>query len=299
MELEQGPVQSVSVVIPTYNYGRFLGRAITSILEQTLPVLEIIVVDDGSTDNTREVAQSFGDRIRYVYHENRGLCASRNAGIQLAQGEWIGFLDADDWWLPEKHAKVQALLREHPEAVLIYHPHTLISDKGPQGIRQAADPDGLWPAMLYDNWISGGSSALLRTSVVRELGGFDESLNAVGDWDMWARVALRHPVHRIPETLSMVWVHEQNMSGNGARMADESRRLVGKTLALGVPGFSRRLLYRQRTMARFAYEASVELRSRDRAASHRFLIQSFKDWPSPIYLPKRSWAACLAIAGRV
>jgi len=300
MERQRGHEQSVSVVIPAHNYGRFLSRAINSILEQTLPVLEIIVVDDGSDDETREVAQGFGERIRYVYQEARGPSAARNAGIRMARGDWIGFLDADDWWLPEKNAKVQELLRQHPEAVMIYHPHILVSSKGTIGMRRAAEPDALWPELLYENWISGGSSALMRRSVVLELGGFDESIRGVEDWDLWARVALCHRLHKIPEPLSGVWKHDgSSLSDNSARMAGEMRRLVGKTLVRGVHGFGRRLLYRRRTMARLAFDASLELRGQNRATSHRYLLQSLLDWPSPMYIPKRWWAACLAVTGRV
>ena len=301
MERESGSVPSVSVIIPTHNYGRFLSRAITSVLEQTIPVLETIVVDDGSTDNTREVARSFGDKIRYVYQECRGPSAARNAGMRLAQGEWVGFLDSDDWWLPEKNAKVRELLHQHPEAVMIYHPHLLVSAEGTQGIRRASEPDALWPELLYDNYISGGSSALLRRSAALDLGGFDESLKGVADWDMWARVALRYPrhLHKIPEPLSAVWRHEENMSSNAAAMTVEMRRLVDMTLAQGVPGFVSRLLYRRRTMASLSFDASLELRADNRAASHRYLVQSLRDWPSPLYITKRWWAAYLAMTGRV
>jgi glycosyltransferase involved in cell wall biosynthesis len=299
MERQREHGQSVSVVIPNHNYGRFLSRAINSVLEQTLPVLEIIVVDDGSYDNTREVAQGFGEKIRYVYQEARGPSAARNVGIRMAHGEWIGFLDADDWWLPEKNAKVQELLRQHPEAVMIYHPHLLVSSKGTIGVRRAAEPDALWPELLYDNFISGGSSALMRRSVVLDLGGFDESIRGVADWDMWARAALCYRLHKIPESLSGVWKHDGAMSNNGALMAGEMRYLVGKTLVRGVPGFGRRLLYRRRTMARLAFDASLELRGQNRAASHRYLLQSLLDWPSPLYIPKRWWAVYLALTGRV
>lgn len=291
--------QSISVVIPTYNYGRFLARAISSVLEQTHPVLEIIVVDDGSTDNTREVAQGFGDRIQYLYKENRGSSAARNAGIRIARGEWIGFLDADDAWVPEKNAKVRELLQEHPEAVMIYHPHVLLSDEGPVGYRRAAEPDELFPELLYHNFISGGSSALVRRSVLLDLGGFDESLQAVEDWDMWTRVALRYPLHRIGEPLSLVWRHKQAKGMNAVRRTVGTRVLVDKTLIKGVRGFRQRLFYRQKMMARLAFDASLELRGQNPSESHRYLLTSLKDWPSPLYLPKRWWAAVLAMAGRV
>jgi glycosyltransferase involved in cell wall biosynthesis len=288
----------VSVVIPTYNYGHFLARAIDSVLDQTCPVFEIVVVDDGSQDNTREVAESFGNRVRYIFQENRGLSAARNTGIREARGEWVGLLDADDWWLPEKHQKVQELLGQCPDAVMIYHPSLLVAPDGRQRVRPVLEPDALWPALRHENWISGGSSALLRRSVLLDLGGFDESLKSVEDWDMWVRVALRHPLHKLSQPLSGVWTHAASMTMNHARMAEATRQIVDKTLSDGLHGIQR-ILFRQRILARVAFDASVELRSIDRSQSHRYLYTSLADWPSPFFLPKRWWSLCLALAGRV
>jgi glycosyltransferase involved in cell wall biosynthesis len=291
-------------VIPTYNYGRFLARAVTSVLEQTCPVLEIIVVDDGSTDNTREVASSFGDRIRYIWQENRGLCAARNRGIAEARGEWIGLLDSDDWWFPQKNQKVQDLLSVHPDAVMIYHPSLMVRSDGHQSLWEVLEPDSLWPTMRHENSISGGSSVVMRRAVILKLGGFDvaptraEALDAVADWDMWVRVALEYPLHKIPEPLTGMWTHAGSMSANPVTMAEAIRRLADKTLTRGLHGIER-LLFRQRFLAYRAFDASVELRPRDRAAARHYLMRSLVDWPSPFYLPKRWWALCLTLAGRL
>lgn len=96
---------TVSVVIPAYNAGEYLGRAIDSVLAQTQPAAEIIVVDDGSADNTADVAQGYGERIRFIQQENAGASVARNTGIEAAASEWIAFLDADDEWLPQKDRK--------------------------------------------------------------------------------------------------------------------------------------------------------------------------------------------------
>src|SRR5947209_13220762 len=96
---------SVSVIIPTYNHGRFIADAIESVLAQTYPVSEIIVVDDGSTDETQEVVEKFGEKVRYIEQANAGVSAARNTGIENSDGDLVAFLDADDTWLPEKIEK--------------------------------------------------------------------------------------------------------------------------------------------------------------------------------------------------
>ena len=110
----------VSAIIPTYNFGRFLGEAIQSVLDQTFTDFELIVVDDGSTDDTREVVGSFNDsRIRYIYQENRGLPAARNTGIKASRGEYIAFLDSDDIWLTQNLELKVKSLDSHPDAGLV------------------------------------------------------------------------------------------------------------------------------------------------------------------------------------
>src|SRR5689334_19281127 len=140
-----------SVVIPAYNYGRYLGRAIDSALAQTRPVDEIIVVDDGSTDNTREVAESFGERIIYVYQKNKGLSAARNTGIRKATGDWVAFLDADDWWHPDKIKRQLEAASKDPEIGLVYTASWVVTPEGDKTPTTLADPNHLWPAIRYNN----------------------------------------------------------------------------------------------------------------------------------------------------
>jgi len=288
----------ISVVIPTYNFGPFLARAIHSVLEQTCPVLEIIVVDDGSSDETRDVAASFGDRIRYIRQQNRGVSAARNRGIAETRGEWIGFLDADDWWMPHKNEKVQEFLHVHPEAVMIYHPNMVFyTDGRPQEFRRALEPDKLWPSLRHWNEISGGSSALVRRSLLLDLGGFNEKFSYGEDWDLWIRIAVRHRLHKISEPLSGVLFHDRNATNSHVLVADGSRQIVD-ALSNGLHGIER-LLYRQRFLAFRSFDASLELRPLDSAAARRYLIRSLRDWPSPFYRPERWWALCLTLAGRL
>ena len=107
--------QIVSVIIPTYNRAKYITSAIDSVLSQTYNNIEIIVVDDGSNDSTREVLYRYGNKIRYVYQENLGVSAARNRGIELSKGEWIAFLDSDDVWFPKKLSVQMEHISERPE----------------------------------------------------------------------------------------------------------------------------------------------------------------------------------------
>jgi glycosyltransferase involved in cell wall biosynthesis len=178
------PVESrdrVSVVIPAYNAADCVGQAIQSALAQTCPPLEIIVVDDGSADRTVSVAESFGSSVLVKRKSNGGPASARNWGANLARGEWIAWLDADDWWAPTKLEK-QLSLVDSPEIGLV---HTLANSSRP-GVPRELTFDQLW----QDNWII-NSSALIRKSAFREVGGCvdDKALIGVEDYNLWLRIA--------------------------------------------------------------------------------------------------------------
>ena len=187
----------VSVVVPTYNSARFLGKALQSVLDQSFQDWELIVVDDGSTDNTREVVAAFQDRrIRYVYQENRGAAAALNAGVRSARGAYIAFLGADDRWMPEKLALQVAQLDSLPLNVgMVYsdlHLYSLEDETvlGPF-LEGRKPPRGRVLSHLLD---TDGSfihpcSSLIRREVFDRVGLFDEGLKTHEDWDLWVRIA--------------------------------------------------------------------------------------------------------------
>ena len=144
------PEFKVSVVIPAFNAEKYLATAIESCLNQTEPPHEIIVVDDCSVDGTASVAASYAPRVRLTRLEvNSGVATARNRGIESATGNWIAFLDADDWFLPEKLERQRRCSEEHPDAVLIYTNHRLIAlDKSEREGRFTA-PERLWPALRF------------------------------------------------------------------------------------------------------------------------------------------------------
>jgi glycosyltransferase involved in cell wall biosynthesis len=188
----------VSVVIPTYNRAHCVGEAIKSVLDQTYKNFEIIVVDDGSTDNTQEVLATFGDRIRVIRQENKGVSAARNAGIREARGEWLAFLDSDDLWLPDKLGIQIADLRRYPEAIahmvdaeIIGYGTQRITLFDIRGLKEQFRMRPLRKRPLLDVLQTQffTSSWCLKTSIVKGLGGFREEMRIFEDWDLLTRVA--------------------------------------------------------------------------------------------------------------
>jgi cellulose synthase/poly-beta-1,6-N-acetylglucosamine synthase-like glycosyltransferase len=280
---------TVTAIIPTHNYGRFLKRAIESVFAQAYFVAEIIVVDDGSTDDTREIAGQFGDRVRYIYQENAGVSAARNRGIAAATGEWIAFLDADDWWLPEKiQLQVEAASRDS-EVALVYTGMWNVTPDGERTLHPATDVPQLWPKLRYSNCVSNGSCAMVRRSALLAEGGFDEGLRACEDWDMWIRLARKYKFAVVPEPVTAVAVWPQSLSTNNRKMLESTEAIMDKTLLCDLKGLHRGV-WRRRIWSAQLFSAAITARSAQPAEELRLLAASLLQWPSPLFLPKR-WAA--------
>ncbi|MDW8071802.1 MAG: glycosyltransferase [Anaerolineae bacterium] len=203
----------VSIIMPAYNAGRFIGEALESVLRQTFQDFEVIVVDDGSTDDTAEVVARFADpRIRYVYQENRGPEPARNSGLQLAQGNLIAFLDADDLWEPGFLAHMVSYLQAHPHVDGVYCGYRYMQVDGtplPEVVNRVVPPEDLYETLLEGNFLS-TCAVLLRRSVFTKTGSFDETLSHSGDYDMWLRIAANSRLEGVRDTL--VWYRRHNMN---------------------------------------------------------------------------------------
>jgi len=194
----------VSVVIPTLDRCAFTAEAVASVLDQTVSDLELVVVDDGSTDGTAaHLERSFSDpRLQILRQENRGVSAARNRGARATRGPWLAFLDSDDLWLPAKLERQLDLLRP-PEPAPACYTEEVWHRRGrwanPRKVH--AKHDGWIFPHCVPLCIVSPSSVLLRREVFDELGGFDESLPACEDYELWLRLAARYPVRLLPERL--------------------------------------------------------------------------------------------------
>jgi glycosyltransferase involved in cell wall biosynthesis len=196
------PAPLVSVIIPTYNRGHCLARAIDSVLAQSFSGYELIVVDDGSTDDTAELLQSFGDRLRSIHQENRGVSAARNTGIRFARGEFIALLDSDDCWLPAKLERQVDFFKAHPQALACQTEEIWIRNGQRVNPKQRHRKfSGLIFEKCLPLCLVSPSAVMIRKSLFDQIGLFDESLPACEDYDLWLRITWQHPVDLIPTPL--------------------------------------------------------------------------------------------------
>lgn len=191
----------VSIIIPTYNRAHFIKQAVESALIQTYQDFELIVVDDGSTDDTKQVLADYAGRLQYIYQPNQGRSAARNRGIELAQGEYIAFLDSDDLWLPNKLSRQVPALDTAPDNVALVHGYKQIVD-------EKLNPIPLWETRLrryyalaekgqetYENYLHSAciftSTILIRKSALVAIGNYDTTLYALEDLDLYLRLLLK------------------------------------------------------------------------------------------------------------
>ena len=230
---------AVSAVIPAYNYGHYLRAAIDSALCQTFQNLELIVVDDGSTDDTAEIVASYTDsRVRYVYQANAGLSAARNTGIREARAPLIALLDADDLWLPEFLASVMERFASLPPDVgLIACASTRVDAAGaPIGGKAFTHGADRWftaPDILLQSRFM-PSTAVARREAYAACGTFDTTLRSSEDRDMWIRISARFKVYHIGTPLVLIRKHAANMSKNADRMRLNMRKVIAKAHAARV-----------------------------------------------------------------
>lgn len=215
----------VSVIIPAYNADQFIAQAIQSALNQTYRSYEIIVVDDGSTDTTKEVLATFGDNIHCLYQENRGPSAARNAGIKIAQGKYICFLDADDLWTSDK-LRVQCEFMEQNQDVAFACSDHEEFDAGGIVLRSFLEKkeETLGPNIIGKNPVENAfikilsmnfistPTIILRKTCLEKVGLFDEGLWSIEDRDLWLRIAANFPIACIPGICCRRRVHQANIS---------------------------------------------------------------------------------------
>lgn len=260
------PTPLVSVIIPAYNQAHYLGQAVQSALAQTRPDLEVLIVDDGSTDTTAAVARAFGDeRVRYLHQANRGLSGARNTGLRQARGAFLTFLDADDAFLPDKLAVLLAEFERGPDLGLLAGQAIPIDQHG-QRVGRLFDrglPDDVSQLALGNPLHVG--SVLLRRAWQERVGEFDENLRSYEDWDLWLRLARAGcPMRFVAQPVSLYRFHPAQMTRDGRQMTTANFAVLDKVFHdphLPEPWQARR--------------AEAYSQAYLRSAAHAYLVQDF------------------------
>jgi glycosyltransferase involved in cell wall biosynthesis len=224
------------VIIPAYNTAKYLPAAIESVAAQTFADWRILLVDDGSTDDTVEVVAPFldrlGSRISYIKQDNRGLPAARNTAIRASTSEFLALLDADDVWTPCRLSESLKVLEERPQAGLAYGQVTLIDPEGRTLRTFEGNPrhgEGRIATHIYTREINLPCPTMtFRRRCIDEVGYFDETMRATEDRDLWLRIALRHEVAFVPQVLAFYRVSPNSMSADLQRMLQSQLQFIRK-----------------------------------------------------------------------
>lgn len=206
-----------SIIIPVYNGAHTICATLESVFRQTTEAFEVIVVDDGSTDETLEIVSRIDDpRLTVVSYENAGVAITRNRGVEHASGEYISFIDADDLWTPDKLTRQLAALEDTPEAAVAYSWTDYIDHAGNfiAHDQQVVFSGDVQSELLVRDFLESASNATIRRQAFWEIGGFDSSLSGAADWDFFLRLAQRYPFVAVPHVGVLYRLSSGSMSSN-------------------------------------------------------------------------------------
>ena len=226
----------ISVIIPTYNRSRLIRRCIDSVLHQTFQDFEIIVVDDGSTDNTKEILSAYGNSIRYFFQHNWGPSRARNAGIDQARGDYITFLDSDDFFQKTNLGKKILSLEDKPSMGWTYSDCQYIDENG-EYINRGSQrhkyanrkvSGKIFEELLYKRNFIATDTVMIKKSVLEDVGRFDEKICSLEDYDLWLRVSAKYPVHLINEVLVYVTERPNSLSNDFSKWVHGNALIIDK-----------------------------------------------------------------------
>ena len=224
---------TVSIIIPAYNAAKYLRETLDSALNQTYRDTEVVVVDDGSTDETPGILEAYGDRIRVLRQENQGRAAACNAGVGVAQGEWVAFLDADDIWLP---AKLERQVDECSQFAISHTNAYFFGEQFSEDVLKTSmiPKVGGWvlERLLLQNFVT-CSSVMLSREVYRHYGGFDPSFYYIEDWPLWLRICAEHQLGYVATPLVRYRVHATSKSMKVRQTMSDLLRIVDEAFGPG------------------------------------------------------------------
>ncbi len=286
----------ISVIVPTYNCGKFLVEGIRSILDQDYPQKEILVVDDGSTDDTQAVLQQFGDAIKVFRQENAGAAVARNTGLQHAKGEYIAFLDADDLWLPGKLTAQVSYLETHPQVGMVYAnwlvwvddskgvyaPVSSLSSTQDSCLIDQAQSGWVYTRLLFDSIIH-TITVLVRKAVVQQVGIFDAFLRNGQDYDYWIRASRITEIHKLATPYAVYRLHGENNTTKPKTVNYEYevvKRAVDRWGLSGPDGSAADLQLLRQRMAKLCFDFGyLHYWKGNKTIAHQSFKEGLRHWP--------------------
>jgi len=280
-----GVAPIVSVVIPVRNRASLVRRALDSVFAQTLRRFEVIVVDDGSTDDTPEVVAAYPQPVRLIRCAPTGVSAARNLGIARARGEFVAFLDSDDWFEPTKLERQVGYFALHPDVGMVYTRYSVFDEQtGTQWVHPGgltAQGDAFRDLMMgFMETPLTTPTVMVRRSVFEVVEPFDTSMDMAEDIDLWCRIARRYNLGFIDEPLSVIRIHKGNTSG---RTTPEENLEIWTAIARkNVAGPDPRLdqVFRRRVWAKIYWTVAEHRRARGGATMNWHHMKSLASWPS-------------------
>jgi glycosyltransferase involved in cell wall biosynthesis len=271
-------MSQVSVIIPTYNRAKTIGAAIDSVLKQTFRYYEIIVIDDGSTDDTAGKLKQYGKLIKYIHQENKGVSAARNAGLRLATGGYIAFLDSDDTWVPDKLEKQLKYFENNSRVGLLYSSarYLAVNNNTEQikprvitrNLREMIEKDAVFPT----------STVIIRRECLDKVGMFDETLRGIEDFDLWFRIAERYPIYFQDEITAQHNYYGSSLADQSDEMSRAYIKIYNKIIAKYKDQYN--LQYMRERLARQHYSLGIHnMQEKDNGAALQNVTRALAAYP--------------------
>lgn len=274
-------MKKISVVITAYNSAAFIAEAIESALRQTHAPAEIVVVDDGSTDNTAGIVSTYAPRIRYIKKANGGPSSARNLGIESTTGEYVAFLDADDVWMPEKLREQAALLQSADPVGMVTCGRRYMDQQGVVAETIVPSLNALSRKSLIEelsiaNIVGGASAVLIRRSVFQDCGMFDNDLHVSEDTDMWIRIAAKHDIKCVEKPLYLYRCVENSQSSNAHKSISNQFQVTDRLLSRGIISKS---VWHKALSYKYSCAARSSLQNDNRRDALIYIMKSFRHAP--------------------
>jgi len=284
--MSESELPLVSIVTPTYNQAAFLPETIDTVLSQDYPHIEHIVIDDGSTDNTREILSRYGDRFIWESQANQGQTPTINKGWQQSRGEIITWLNSDDTYLPGAVTKAVEYLQQHPDIDVVYG-DTLFTEADGTPLEQTRARHFSYRGLVADcfNPIP-QPSAFIRRKVIEDIGLLDPHFYYFMDWDFWLRAGVRHSLAYYPELLSTYRLHEESKTvAQAVKAAPELEYMYRKFFAMPDLPDNVRRLEKEAMMNMYITTGGYYLNGGDRKAARRMARKALQTKPASLVLP--------------